>query len=795
MLYSIDSFVSLLIEHYSTVEDKDDGNYDNMKDCSGDGNEVTNIQNGHENEHDNDNDNENDIDNGNGNGNGSDKNDKEELVDSFPLHCALANLFASMRSTTTTTTTTTTNAVTTTATTTPSPSLWSSILNTNNNSINPSSSSSSSITASIQQLKTVIDKQTPQFIGYQQQDSHEFLSTLIDLLHDEIVNYHKKKKEEEEKEVEEATKKTKNTNVNMVEEEKDEMMIDGDDKDGDDDEVIVYGKDGGNKMDVDDDIEMATDYSVVTEQKKEDAFVEDGYVIVNSQSQQIQQSNKKARITTNEGVNVAAAAGGDRDGKDRQKVGDDAQLNNNDKDDDEVANLTKVPSFSQLKLEEIGVLLHGSKTEPLQEKENEVQQNHQSHADIDNNIPCNVKKLVGGRISYDGMKQSSSPSSPLIELKIANESMFMEDLILEPQQQGETKSFDDSMCVKKDDDDDNDNECSSEPKNQNQAQSNDNSNTTACENVSVVSSDESPSFCTPVDTFFTMEVRTCLTCDSCNWSRSHRETFRHLSIEVGDADDEPPSSSLSSTLFKKDSVSITSTISSLHQSHYDRTVQEGLRKFFSHEKLELKCEKCFGESATQSMEIVRLPKVLLLHLKRFIVDISPDYTRISYRKNRSAVEFDEYLSLENDDPLGEFLAADVHIPRFGRGEKDGATLNGGGGDSDTNNDDDFEILEPTDVNSEEDDEDDGGMDREGFVDLGRMKRKFKIRSVINHIGSSASCGHYTANAFKVRDNEVGGDKLREWIKFNDSYVSSLSDGEAMGEQTQKSAYLLMYELE
>merc|ERR1712038_558229 len=88
------------------------------------------------------------------------------------------------------------------------------------------------------------------------------------------------------------------------------------------------------------------------------------------------------------------------------------------------------------------------------------------------------------------------------------------------------------------------------------------------------------------------------------------------------------------------------------------------------------------------------------------------------------------------------------------------------------------------------------IDREGFVDLGMMKGKFKIRSVINHIGSSASCGHYTANALKLRRGKGGkGVSSREWIKFNDSYVSTLSTEEAMGEKTQKSAYLLMYEFE
>ena len=136
------------------------------------------------------------------------------------------------------------------------------------------------------------------------------------------------------------------------------------------------------------------------------------------------------------------------------------------------------------------------------------------------------------------------------------------------------------------------------------------------------------------------------------------ETYRHLSIDIGDDKD-------------TNGLSIQSSISSISQSQYERTVQEGLRKFFKNEKLECKCEKCFGESATLAKEIVRLPKVLLLHFKRFIVDISPDYTSISYRKNRSAVEFSETLDMDEEDEsgaLGEFLANDVRYPEMSDGK-------------------------------------------------------------------------------------------------------------------------------
>jgi hypothetical protein len=207
----------------------------------------------------------------------------------------------------------------------------------------------------------------------------------------------------------------------------------------------------------------------------------------------------------------------------------------------------------------------------------------------------------------------------------------------------------------------------------------------------------------PVDDYFTTEVRVCLTCDSCKYRRSHTETYLHLSLEIG-----PNCSS----------------------------VEDGLRKFFSPEKREIKCEKCFCETAMQTTEITKLPRALLFHLKRFIVDVSPDYTSISYRKDQSSVSYEEQVSFEekSDGVLADFLAADVSLPV-------GATSSYG------------------------------------------------IRSVVNHIGSSASCGHYTADAKRMYNSTE-----REWTRFNDSNVSKITSADAV-ENSSRTAYMILYEIE
>lgn len=268
----------------------------------------------------------------------------------------------------------------------------------------------------------------------------------------------------------------------------------------------------------------------------------------------------------------------------------------------------------------------------------------------------------------------------------------------------------------------------------------------------------------PVSSNFTTKVRVCLTCESCKFRRSHIETYLHISLDIstGSSDDDDdvldcPSSS---------------------------SIEEGLRKFFAPEKRDIKCEKCFHTSALQTSEITQLPRNLLFHLKRFIVDVSPDYSSISYRKDQSAVAFDERMELEaNTD--GE------------------------------NND----ALRHNRVHDDEE----GGFRDFLSIDCSYVKgAAYEIRSVVNHIGSSASCGHYTADAKRFKrtprkydssgeddsdcysshekenengapQNEEDSGNDRQWTRFNDSYVSNISSKEAV-EDASKTAYMIMYEL-
>ena len=228
----------------------------------------------------------------------------------------------------------------------------------------------------------------------------------------------------------------------------------------------------------------------------------------------------------------------------------------------------------------------------------------------------------------------------------------------------------------------------------------------------------SPEAISPLAEHFTTTVRVRLTCDSCKYTRCHEETFWHLSLEIAG-------------------------------SQTSSSVEEGLRRFFASEQREIKCEKCFCATATQTSEVCKLPRALLLHFKRFIVDVSPDYTSVTYRKNQSAVAFPDQLSLDGHmSILGEFMAADCTPPP--------------------------PLVDSNDCSN---------------VPSPSLS-EYQLRSVVNHMGSSASCGHYTADAHRFCNST----QQRQWTRFNDSYVSSIRPTQAV-EEAKQTAYMVLYEVE
>uniref|UniRef100_A0A8C2J945 Ubiquitin carboxyl-terminal hydrolase n=1 Tax=Cyprinus carpio TaxID=7962 RepID=A0A8C2J945_CYPCA len=101
--------------------------------------------------------------------------------------------------------------------------------------------------------------------------------------------------------------------------------------------------------------------------------------------------------------------------------------------------------------------------------------------------------------------------------------------------------------------------------------------------------DTSRIYTCPVTVNMEFEVQHTITCKSCGEVVTKREQFNDLSIDLPR---------------RKKTLPL-------------RSIQDSLDLFFRMEEIEYSCEKCSGKAATVSHKFSRLPRVLILHLKRY----------------------------------------------------------------------------------------------------------------------------------------------------------------------------------
>lgn len=124
----------------------------------------------------------------------------------------------------------------------------------------------------------------------------------------------------------------------------------------------------------------------------------------------------------------------------------------------------------------------------------------------------------------------------------------------------------------------------------------------------------------PTELCFECSVNVRLCCNSCKWARRKVEVYRNFSLDV-DVEEGEGEGNVSS-------------------------IEEALGNYFKAKVVDIDCERCEdGKQATQTMEIDKLPGVLLLHLKRIIV--SDTNGNLSYRKNKSEVAFKDSVDLSS----------------------------------------------------------------------------------------------------------------------------------------------------
>jgi len=196
------------------------------------------------------------------------------------------------------------------------------------------------------------------------------------------------------------------------------------------------------------------------------------------------------------------------------------------------------------------------------------------------------------------------------------------------------------------------------------------------------------------------EVKKRLVCVQCQAAREVHERFRDFSLDLGH---NGGSSSCG--------------------------VAAMLRSYFSSELLEAKCEHCGAAAAHLEKQLAFAPKVLVLHLKRFV----PNLQRQRYEKQHQSVDIPARLDLAEalSDHSGRLPARPFAA------------------------------------------EADTGDSSNGLC--------YDLRAVVAHDGGSPDCGHYTCYA----RSETG-----VWRLYDDSLVQELGQGPqaAFG----RTAYLLFY---
>lgn len=169
-----------------------------------------------------------------------------------------------------------------------------------------------------------------------------------------------------------------------------------------------------------------------------------------------------------------------------------------------------------------------------------------------------------------------------------------------------------------------------------------------------------------------------------------------------------------------------------------------MEHYFTPEKRDLHCEKCKkGKSATQSLKITKMPRGLLLHLKRFELQPSTSHPQnnmnnnngITFRKSFMPVSYPQKLDLT------KFLDSSSTKP----------------------------TTTTTMVQS-------SGKD-------------YSLRALVNHIGPTLDSGHYTSEGLRLQ-----GNGKQEWMHFDDRIVKHREMSDEATKKNKKDVYMVLYEL-
>ncbi|KAG5263053.1 hypothetical protein AALO_G00281950 [Alosa alosa] len=164
------------------------------------------------------------------------------------------------------------------------------------------------------------------------------------------------------------------------------------------------------------------------------------------------------------------------------------------------------------------------------------------------------------------------------------------------------------------------------------------------------------------------------------------------------------------------------------------SVKDSLQLYFAETAVEFRCDCCNGRGSTLRCHFHTLPQVLILHLKRFCP--------LTLTKQHQAVTLDPSLNLR---ARGERTEEAIRTP-----SPPNRAVSSVGGETGT---------ETTETGSQ-----------------------YKLISILSHIGSDATSGHYIADC-----QEQPG----QWVLYDDHDVSLTSE-KAVLKDRERTAYILFY---
>lgn len=222
---------------------------------------------------------------------------------------------------------------------------------------------------------------------------------------------------------------------------------------------------------------------------------------------------------------------------------------------------------------------------------------------------------------------------------------------------------------------------------------------------------EEPALAT--QTHFDAEVQRQLSCVQCGQARTVTERFRDFSLD-----------------FSGEAIA-------------PERLQAMLQRYFQPETLEAKCEHCSAVEANLDTNLTDAPRVMVLHLKRFV----PNIEKQCYEKQHQAVEIPTMLDL-------------------------GATLSSSSEDASPPRLPARPLAAPS-------------VEAPGSPQKVASSLRYSLRAIVAHEGASPRSGHYVCYA-----QASSG----EWRLYDDSRVKRFAPGEEPQKDLGRKAYMLFYVL-